>query len=123
MLLLGFAKFVQLKRLKNSARSSPLTPSLIGMNLTTERSRFFWPGPVRKLLGVLPKGFFGSEFGLFGVPRFPPPRIGRERTNAEGLKNWFSRDSVLPEIRIVPEAGERLARCVMLLFGASTIAK
>src|ERR1044072_8350416 len=101
-LLFGFAKLAQLKTLKNSVRNSPRTVSVIGMNLTTEKSMFFCPGPYRKLRGVLPNGLFGSKFGLLGVPRFVPATIGREITNADVLKNPVSRDCVLPLVRMLP---------------------
>ena len=47
MLLFGFEKFAQLKRLKNSVRNSPRNRSVSGMYFTTEKSKFFCPGPVR----------------------------------------------------------------------------
>ena len=86
ILLFGFEKLVQLNRLKNSVRNSPRTRSPSGINLTTEKSRFFCPGPYKKLRGVFPNGLSGSNVGLFGVPRLPPASIGRDGTNAAVLK-------------------------------------
>src|SRR5205085_11556356 len=86
MLAFGLAKLAQLKRLKNSVRNSPRTFSRSGMNLITEKSMFFCPGPVRMLRPVLPKGAVGSNVGLLTVPTLAPDRIGREMTNAAMLK-------------------------------------
>src|SRR5437868_7114876 len=82
----GLAKLVQLNKLKNSVRNSPRMFSRSGMNLTTEKSMFLCPGPVRMLRAVLPKGAFGSKVGLLTVPTLAPERIGREMTNAAVLK-------------------------------------
>src|SRR5215210_6592163 len=86
MLPFGLAKLAQLKRLKNSVRNSPRQRSVKGRNLTTEKSRFFCPGPVRKLRGVLPKGALASK----------KPPVSAEEAKAVVLKYWLSRLCVLP---------------------------
>src|SRR5918912_3135955 len=124
ILLFGFAKLAQLKMLKNSVRNSPLTLSLKGTNLTTEKSMFFCPGPRKKLRGVLPKGWLGSKAGLLTTPTAPPARIGREITNAPVLKYWLSLSLTSPDPSTEPlKAGLKLARWMMLLFGLSIIEK
>src|SRR6185503_2426517 len=122
-LLFGFAKFAQLKMLKNSVRNSPRTLSVIGMNLTTEKSMFFCPGPYRKLRGVFPNGLFGSKFVLVGVPILVPDRTnGLEATNALMSKNPFSRSCVLPLVSMLPvNPDAKFARWITLLPTTSII--
>src|SRR5215204_1544637 len=109
MLLFGFAKLAQLKRLKNSVRNSPRHRSVNGRYLTTEKSTFFCPGPVRMLRPVLPNGAFGSK----------KPPVKFEGAKAAVLKycDSLSCGGPLPSIWPV-KPGRRLARWMMLLSGA-----
>src|SRR5215207_2795178 len=107
-LLFGLAKLAQLKRLKNSVRNSPRHRSVNGRYLTTEKSTFFCPGPVRMLRPVLPNGAPGSKK--------PPASV--EETKAVVLKYCASLSCVRPEPSTPPvKPGRKFARWTVLLSG------
>src|SRR5258705_13439800 len=88
-LLIGFAKFTRLKRLKKSARNSMFFDSRIGKRLITEKSTLTCPGPRRTLRPTFPKSVpvahaVADPFEL-GIT-WPARTVGRTKT--EGLKKY-----------------------------------
>src|SRR5712692_4547042 len=104
-LLIGFAKFTRLKRLKNSARNSMLFDSPTGKRLMMEKSTLTCFGPRSTLRPTLPKsvpvtpaGAVPFELGI----SWPASTIGR--ANEDGLKKYPDGTLLVAVERVAPGA-------------------